>query len=177
MIGTKFNKPLKDFDGYAAAAQWCNENGGATIEDRGDYYEVVEIAGPSLDEIRSKKLSELDAAFMAWYEKDAVVTSSLGFVADSDSRAIMDVSGLVTALEAQPLDTRSTVAFMDHENVSHNLTLSELKVVRLEIIQNGQASYAQKWAYRSKIESAQSVDEIKDLTFDFKGEDFSDEAS
>ena len=63
MIGTKFYKPLLDdgaldengnpsqntYKHYAEAAQWCNENN-ATIEDAGDYYEVVAIPEPSDDE-------------------------------------------------------------------------------------------------------------------------------
>ena len=31
---------------YAECAKWCNENGTATIEDKGDYYECVEIVAP-----------------------------------------------------------------------------------------------------------------------------------
>lgn len=46
MLGTKFEKPLVDLEGYAKAAQWCNEQGTATIEDKGDYYEVVKIVVP-----------------------------------------------------------------------------------------------------------------------------------
>lgn len=40
MIGMIFRKPLRDFDGYAQAAEWANGNN-ASIRDRGDYYEVV----------------------------------------------------------------------------------------------------------------------------------------
>lgn len=138
---------------------------------------VEKIPDLSLDEVRKEKLSELDTAFMVWYDKDATVTTSLGFVADSDSRAITDVTGLVTVLEAQPVDTRSTVAFMDHANVPHMLTLDQLKTVRLEIIQNGQSAYAQKWSYRTQIENAESVEALRAVSFEFTGEDFSNTAS
>lgn len=89
----------------------------------------------------------------------------------------MDVSGLVTVLESQPESSRSTVSFMDHDNVTHDLTLDELKTVQLEIIQNGQSAYVQKWTYRSQIESAESVDDLNNMQFVFVGEDFSNEAS
>ena len=42
MIGTKINKPIKDYNYYAQIAQWCNINS-ATIEDKGAYYEVIAI--------------------------------------------------------------------------------------------------------------------------------------
>lgn len=143
----------------------------------GNWYLAGRAPTQPIDEVRSEKLLELDKTFMQWYQSDATVTSSLGFVVDSDSRAIMDVSGLVTALEAQPAETRGTVAFMDHENTAHTLTLDQLKTVRLEIIQNGQSAYAQKWAYRTAIESAESVEALQAMTFEFTGEDFSNAAS
>lgn len=134
---------------------------------------VEKIPDPSLDEVRKTKLVELDAAFMTWYEKDATVTSSLGFVADSDSRAIMDVSGLVTALEAQPAETRGTVAFMDHENTAHTLTLDQLKTLQLEIIQAGQAAYQEKWKLRDAIEKAKTKEELEKIVIAFHPVDFS----
>lgn len=42
MIGKKINKPITDYKDYATTAIWCNNNN-AKIEDKGDYYEVVEI--------------------------------------------------------------------------------------------------------------------------------------
>ena len=58
MIGTKFYKNNLDLNAYSAAAQWCNENN-ATIEDMGEYYEVVEIPALTLDEVKAQKISEL----------------------------------------------------------------------------------------------------------------------
>ena len=136
-------------------------------------YEIVEIPAPSVDELKTEKLSQLDSAFLQWYETDAVVTSSLGFVADSDARAMMDVNGLVTTLESQPAETRSTVAFMDNDNQPHLLTLDQLKTVQLEIIQNGQSAYQQKWTLRTAIEQASSKEELDAIEIKFVAEDFS----
>ena len=41
MIGTKIYKPI-DEEKYSKVAEWCNFNN-ATIEDKGEYYEVVAI--------------------------------------------------------------------------------------------------------------------------------------
>lgn len=58
MIGTKFIKgQFKDED-YAKCANWCNANN-ATVEDKGDFYEVVAIPAPSLDEIKQAKIDSL----------------------------------------------------------------------------------------------------------------------
>lgn len=136
-------------------------------------YKIVEIPAPSIEELKTAKLTQLDSAFLQWYETDAVVTSSLGFVADSDSRAMMDVNGLVTTLEAQPVETRASVAFMDANNEAHLLTLEQLKTVQVEIIQNGQSAYQQKWALRTAIEQAATKEELEAIEIKFSAEDFS----
>ena len=137
-------------------------------------YKIVEIPAPSIDELKNAKLSQLDSAFMSWYEDKATVTTSLGFVADSDARAVTDVSGLIAVSEATPLETRSTVAFMDHENVPHMLSLDQLKTLQLEIIQNGQYAYQQKWALRTAIETANDKESLNAVEIKFVGKDFSE---
>ena len=161
------------------AADFCNTRGDCYIteldpaEDGTRRFQIVAVPEPSLEEVQSYKLSELERAFLQWYEKDAVVTSSLGFVADSDVRAVTDVSGLISVAEATPEESRTTVAFMDHENVPHMLTLDQLKTLHLEIIQNGQAAYQQKWTIRSAIESAETADAVNAVEIRFVGLDFS----
>lgn len=129
---------------------------------------------PTLDELKANKLTDVDNSFLQWYEQDAVVTSSLGFVADSDVRAMMDVSGLITTLEASSQDSSATVAFMDHNNVPHMLTLEQMKTVQLEIIQNGQSAYTQKWTMRTAIDSAQNKEELDAIDIEFKALNFSE---
>ncbi len=61
MIGTKFYKPLEtqdQLDAYSQAAEWCNSNN-ATIKDKGDYYEVVEIPAPTQEELNAMEIERL----------------------------------------------------------------------------------------------------------------------
>ena len=142
-------------------------------EEEGLWWGVEKIPEQTLEELRAQKLSQLDSSFKSWYQDGATVTTSLGFVADSDSRAMMDVNGLVTTLEAQPAEARATVAFMDASNQTHLLDLEQLKTVQVEIIQNGQSAYQQKWALRTAIETAQSKEELEAIEIKFTAEDFS----
>lgn len=67
MIGTKFYKPLEtqeQLDKYSKTAEWCNENN-ATIEDKGEYYEVVEIPAPTQEEINAVEVERLKAELSA----------------------------------------------------------------------------------------------------------------
>ena len=57
MLGTKIYKD--DMSKYTDCAVWCNQNN-ATIEDKGEYYEVVAVPAPTLDELKSQKLQAID---------------------------------------------------------------------------------------------------------------------
>ena len=144
-------------------------------EKLGVTYTEEEVEIP-LETLKNQKLTDLEYAFLQWYEKDAVVTSSLGFVADSDVRAVTDVSGLITVGEATPVESRTTVAFMDHDNQPHMLSIEQLKTLQLEIIQNGQAAYQQKWSIRTAIEGAENQEALDAIEIKFTGLDFSQEA-
>lgn len=159
------------------AAVWCNTTGKGYIQeieaiDSQRRFQIVATPQQSLDDIKSAKLSELDSRFLQWYEDDAILTSSLGFVVDSDARAILDVNGLVVSLESSSRDQQSTVVFMDHDNVPHTLTLDQLKIIQLEIINNGQSAYKQKWTYRDAITSSVGVESLNAIEIKFVGEDF-----
>lgn len=164
------------------AADFCNTRGDCYIteleqsESGERRFQIVAVPEPSLEEVQSFKLQELERAFLQWYEKDAKVTSSLGFVADSDVRAVTDVSGLITVVEATPEESRSSVAFMDANNEPHMLTLDQLKVLQLEIVQNGQSAYQQKWTLRTAIEDAETANEVEAVEIGFTGLDFSESA-
>lgn len=58
MIGTKFYKENYDLNQYSSCAEWCNEHN-ATIVDKGEYYEVVEIAQPTQEEINATEVERL----------------------------------------------------------------------------------------------------------------------
>ena len=160
------------------AADFCNTRGDCYIteldpaEDGTRRFQIVAVPAPTIEEVKAHKLSELERAFLQWYEKDAVVTSSLGFVADSDVRAVTDVAGLITVSEATPVESRESVVFMDHANQPHTLTLEQLNTLHLEILQNGQAAYRQKWALRTAIEGAETTDAVNAIQIKFEGLDF-----
>jgi hypothetical protein len=63
MIGTKLFKGKFTDEQYLIVATWCNKMQLGTIVDKGDYYEVVEIPAPSLDELKTAKLQEAGSLF------------------------------------------------------------------------------------------------------------------
>ena len=104
MIGTKFYKPLQpnyiqqEVDGevvsventsgncdkdYAQAAQWCNENN-AAIEDKGEYYEVIALPEPTLEEQQQTLIKQYQNAIQDRLDSEA---RALGY--DNADRVIM----------------------------------------------------------------------------------------
>jgi hypothetical protein len=138
---------------------------------------VEAIPEKTVDEVRTEKLQALDSAFNAWYTDGATLKSSLGFEADSDSRAMQDVNGLVTAAESSAafVDTESGggLIFMDANNVGHQVSIDQLKTLQLEIIQAGQAAYQEKWKLRDAIEKAKTKEELGKIVIAFHPVDFS----
>lgn len=62
MLGKKFYKEEYDLEEYTECAKWCNENH-CTIEDKGEYYECVEIPAPlppTVEEIKANLLASVD---------------------------------------------------------------------------------------------------------------------
>ena len=148
------------------AAIWCNEQGSCSIIkvviDGRAVYQIVSQPEPSLEELKSIKLEQLAQAQLE-AEANARIQSSVGFEINAGERAGRDVSGLlVTTKETD------TVQFCDYQNVLHPVTLSQLKVMQAEIIQNAQYIYAQKWAYRDAINEATTKDELDAIVIEFQ---------
>ena len=137
-IGTHFAKPLQNdkiekntgaeelpryelvdnpapntYKKYAEAAQWCNEYGWATIEDKGDYYEVVAIPKPpepTPEEIAEREKEE--ALAQAKKERAEAVSKLTvtvdGMVFDADETSQNRMSRVVAGAQALGVDLNTT---------------------------------------------------------------------
>lgn len=159
---------------YREAAQWCIANDAMIVDCQPNaeypngYYEVQAIPAPTLEELRGAKLDALNTEFES-VRKTAWVKSSLGFKADANETANTNVDGLIKSMTAK---NEATTLFCDYNNAYHPVTLENLQTLQLEIIQNGQALYAQKWAMRNAINSATKAEEIEAINIIFTMMDF-----
>lgn len=94
--------------------------------------------------------------------------SSLGFSVDGDARSRDNLDGL-KAIGVEP------VAFRDHDNIDHSLTLANLELLIKEANMNRTQLYQQKWQMQAKIESAKSLKALKAVEIKFTMADFSKE--
>jgi hypothetical protein len=136
-----------------------NVDGQEYIRNADGTYSPYVPPAPSLESLKAQKLEDLDTAFLEWRNDTAVMKSSLGFTADADTRAMLDIAGLAT------LGTGAV--FMDADNQPHELTAEEIQVLQKEVVQSGTAAYSQKWALREAINAADSAAALDAIKIEF----------
>ena len=125
----------------------------------------------TLAELKGFKLMQVENATTGFdaERKDSgmIFKSILGFVVDGDARSRDNLAGLIN-IGVEP------VAFRDHDNGDHSLTLDNLKTLLKEAQMNGAMLYQQKWQMQAKIESAKSLKSLKAIEIVFKMADFTE---
>ncbi len=116
---------------------------------------------------KAQQVENATAGFDA-ERKDSGMTfkSSLGFVVDGEARSRDNLSGLINS-GVEP------VAFRDHDNGDHSLTLDNLRTLLVEAQKNGALLYQQKWALQKAIGACKSVKALKAIDIKFTMADFS----
>lgn len=125
----------------------------------------VEDGCPFLDAAKKEKLETLHDA---WLEAEASGTVPVegqdGWRADANDRANRDLNGLVTAMEELGIESAE---FCGADNTSRELTLSQIKALRLQVIAHAQALYSYKWTKRLAIQAARTFDELNAVEINF----------
>lgn len=91
--------------------------------------------------------------------------SSLGFSVDGDARSRDNLDGL-KAIGIEP------VAFRDHDNIDHSLTLANLELLIKEANMNRTQLYQQKWQIQEAVRKCGTLDELRKIEIVFRMEDF-----
>lgn len=154
MIGTKFCKDNFNREEYAKCAKWCNQNN-ATIEDKGDYYEVVSLPLPTLQEIKSAKIAELKA------ERDSKEVEPInyqGYSFDYDSKARERIAAAIVALEVAGASATLTWTTADNQDVS--VTAADLRAIVAAVAVRSNALHIAYRKAKAQVEAAGSAEEV-----------------
>lgn len=155
MIGTKIYKT--DMSNYTDCAIWCNANN-ATIEDKGEYYEVVEIPPPSLEEAKTAKINELKAVRDA-KEMEPVLYAEHKF--DFDSKSYERITAAIYALDMQG-DT-STINWTLADNSSTPVTANDLRGVIAAAAVRSDALHTAYRALKAQVQAAETVADVNNI--------------
>lgn len=156
MLGTKIYKT--DMSNYTECAIWCNANN-ATIEDKGDYYEVVTLPLPTLEEIKDAKITELKAERD---NKEVEPITYQGYSFDYDSKARERINAAIIALDVQGAD--ASIDWTTADNADVKVTANDLRMVIAMVAQRSNALHVAYRAAKDKVEQATTVAEVEAIT-------------
>lgn len=165
---------FSDDEDYSNKAKWCNENNAfieeiEQAEDGTRQFQIKAIPAPDFDELKTAKLNELSQLTdNIFNSNETYLTSSLGFRINARSKALEDINSLIILGD-------ELTYFNDFDDVIHELSVEQLKILQKEVIKSGQNIYQQKWAYRNQIENAKSVENLQKIEFEFAFSDFKEE--
>lgn len=152
MIGNRFPKNDHDERQYALAADWCDHNR-ATIEDKGDYYEVVAIPLPTLDEVKSDKIASLKA------DRDRLEVEDIevdGHLYDYDEKARERINNAIIALQASGTSILWTLA----DNDSVLVTAQDLIAVVSAVAVRSNALHIAYRDAKARVNAAMTAEEV-----------------
>lgn len=140
---------------YTECAIWCNQNK-ATIEDKGDYYEVVTLPLPTLEEIKTAKIAELKA------QRDVAEVEPIayqGYSFDYDSKARDRISAAIVALEVAGASTTLTWTTADNQDVK--VTASDLRGIIAQVALRSDKLHTAYRKAKEKVKAAATKEEVE----------------
>ncbi len=158
MLGTKIYKT--DMNNYTDCAIWCNANN-ATIEDKGDYYEVVTLPLPTLEEIKQRKIAALKA------QRDEAEVEPIayqGYSFDYDAKARDRISAAIVALEVAGASTTLTWTTADNKDVK--VTASDLRGIIAQVAVRSDKLHTAYRKAKEKVETAITKAEVKNVVLE-----------
>lgn len=163
MIGTKFMKPISDWNEYAKTAEWCNTNG-AFIKEYEDRYEVETIPAPTFEELKERKLNELESSFQT--RTSGSITTSQGYNMQFSPDDSLKMQGAITLLEVSGAETGYLTQADD--TTVYDVPVATIKAVMVEMLQAYAKCHAQKQVYRQQINACTTQAELSHIEIEWE---------
>lgn len=170
-IGDKLYKNnINDMKKYAVAATWCNSNN-AMIVDKGEYYEVVTILPPSLENLKAAKFAEVKEDYLkalyavAWVDQDG---NLYGYDTDPGSQLDFSMSHARAKLNGT---TRYNV-YTDKSNLDtkeflkHTPEMFDKVLAEVGDLQEG--IFKKYYAVKALVKAAKTPEELAGISFDME---------
>lgn len=158
MLGTKIYK--SDMSKYTDCAVWCNQNN-ATIEDKGEYYEVVAIPEPTLDEVKATKIASLKADRDTREEE---VIPYGGNTFDFDEKARERINAAIIALGFMGANT--TIVWTTAENKDVTVNADDLRgIIAAVALRSNKLHVAYREA-KEAVEAAETKETVEAISLD-----------
>ena len=157
-IGYKINKPIitqEECDNYSKIVKWCNQNN-ATIEDKGEYYEVVAIPAPSLDELKQSKINEFKS------KRDSLEVEPIsyqGYHFDYDSKARDRINAAIIALDV----SKGQIAWTTADNTEVMVTADDLRGVIAAVAMRSNELHVKYRQLKEQVEACTIKEQLEKI--------------
>lgn len=158
MIGTKFYKDNYDPEEYTKCADWCNAHS-ATIIDQGEYWEVVALPEPTLEEVKEKKTNELKQA------RDNAEVQPIEYNGDRydyDDKARERISAAIVALDGTSL----TLSWTTADNTEATVSADDLKAIIRAVATRSNELHVKYRQLKEQVEQIATVEEVEKITWE-----------
>lgn len=153
MIGTKIYK--NDMSNYTDLANWCNENN-ATIEDKGDFYEVVAIPAPSLDELKQVKINEFK------FKRDTEEVKPIAYngnLFDFDDKARDRINSAIIALDV----SKGQIAWTTADNTEVMVNADDLRGVIAAVAMRSNELHVKYRELKEQVEACTAKEQLEKI--------------
>ena len=155
MIGTKIYKNNYNEEKYLQSSAWCDGNN-AMIVEREEYYEVVAIPEPTLDELKADKLAALKA------ERDTKEVEPIEYNGNSfdyDEKARDRINAAIIALEVA--GESASLEWTAADNTDVTVTAADLKGIISAVAVRSNALHVAYRAAKEQVAAAQSKEDLE----------------
>lgn len=160
MIGTKLYKNNIDWKHYSKIAIWCNKNN-ATIEDKGEFYEVVAIPAPALEELKAQKITEFKAIRDT---KEVEPISYQGYRFDYDDKARDRINSAIIALDV--MGDGKTIEWTLADNTNVTVTANDLRGVIANVAVRSNQLHVKYRELKERIEKCNTKEELDSIKWE-----------
>lgn len=155
MIGIKFYKTDYAQEEYTQCADWCNANG-ATIIDQGEYWEVVAIPAPTLDEVKQNKI----AALKQLRDNEEVQPIEVdGNLFDYDDKARDRINAAIIALDG----TVQTLSWTTADNREAIVNVDDLKAIVRAVAVRSNELHVKYRELKEAVEEAETTEAVSHI--------------
>ena len=170
MTGTKLYKGKFTTKEYADLAMACNQAGNLTIEDKGEYYEVVEIPTPPLEFFKEIKLQEVNI-WTASKITGGFLSGGVRYDSDMDTQTTMQGIALNVNTERFAKDYPNGIPVRGYDEGStektiHYLTAEEVLMFCADLSEHIGRCKLDGWTMQQAVLEAKTKEELDSIILD-----------
>lgn len=140
---------------------WCKKYN--QVHNKGLITRLTELQ-PNKDDLLGV-IDSITAAFESNLNKDMFFTSSLGFKVNGDRRTKDNLQDLINY-------GAETIQYRDYDNINRTLNKSQLNILLMEHIANGNNLYKQKWDLQNQVSIAETFTQLSYINLTFTMADY-----